>query len=69
MDDNLNNNFYYEVAFNIPVNKLFYKYNFKLEIGIRVITNFNGRETLGIIIKDIPKTSLIQILHLKSKIY
>ncbi|AYE35917.1 primosomal protein N' [Borrelia turcica IST7] len=59
MDNTLNNNFYYEVAFNIPVNKLFfYKHNFKLEIGIRVITNFNGRETLGIIIKRYSKDEL-----------
>ncbi|WP_024654236.1 replication restart helicase PriA [Borrelia persica] len=52
MDNNLDHNFYYEIAFNIPINKLFlYKYKLTLETGIRVITNFNGKETIGIIIK------------------
>ncbi|UGQ16846.1 primosomal protein N' [Borrelia sp. RT1S] len=59
MDDSLENNFYYEVAFNIPINRLFlYKHNFKLEIGTRIITNFNRRETLGIIIKRYSKDEL-----------
>ncbi|AHH10168.1 primosomal protein N' [Borrelia coriaceae] len=59
MDDRLDSNFYYEIAFNIPINKLFfYKYNLKLEIGIRVITNFNGKDTIGIIIKRYAKKEL-----------
>lgn len=49
-------NFYYEIAFNIPINRLFfYKYNLKLETGTRVITNFNGKNTIGIIIKRYAK--------------
>ncbi|WP_434756756.1 primosomal protein N' [Borrelia puertoricensis] len=59
MDKNSEHNFYYEIAFNIPVNRLFfYKYNLKLETGIRVITNFNGKDTIGIIIKRYAKEEL-----------
>ncbi|AHH09059.1 primosomal protein N' family DNA-binding protein, partial [Borrelia anserina] len=56
MDNILMHNFYYEIAFNIPINRLFfYKYNLKLETGTRVITNFNGKNTIGIIIKRYAK--------------
>ncbi|AWG42420.1 primosomal protein N' [Candidatus Borreliella tachyglossi] len=68
MDDYLEQTFYYEIAFNIPVNKLFfYKYNLELKTGIRVITNFNGRETLGIIIKRHHKNEPIEDLTFEIK--
>ncbi|QFP42274.1 primosomal protein N' [Borrelia miyamotoi] len=60
MDNGLKCNFYYyEIAFNIPLNRLFlYKYKEKLKIGIRVITNFNGKDKIGIIIKRHTKEEL-----------
>ncbi|ETZ18052.1 Primosomal protein N' [Borrelia duttonii CR2A] len=59
MDDNLEQNFYYDIAFNIPINRLFlYKYKLTLKTGTRVITNFHGKETIGIIIKRYYKEEL-----------
>ncbi|AHH12033.1 Primosomal protein N' [Borrelia hermsii YBT] len=68
MVDSLGNNFYYEIAFNIPINRLFfYKYKSKLETGIRVITNFNGKDTIGIIIKRYAKEELKEDFTFKIK--
>ncbi|AHH13518.1 replication restart helicase PriA [Borrelia hermsii] len=68
MVDSLENNFYYEIAFNIPINRLFfYKYKLKLETGIRVITNFNGKDTIGIIIKRYAKEDLKEDFTFKIK--
>ncbi|AJW72851.1 replication restart helicase PriA [Borrelia hermsii] len=68
MVDSLENNFYYEIAFNIPINRLFfYKYKSKLKTGIRVITNFNGKDTIGIIIKRYAKEELKEDFTFKIK--
>ncbi len=52
MVEHYHSTYYYEIAINIPLNKLFfYKFNLNLEIGIRVMVNFNGSNKIGIIIK------------------
>ncbi|AFU74282.1 primosomal protein N [Borreliella afzelii HLJ01] len=52
MVEHPNSSYYYEIAINIPLNKLFfYRFNLNLEIGIRVMVDFNGSNKIGIIIK------------------
>ena len=69
MDSRLEDNFYYyEIAFNIPLNRLFfYRYNLKLKIGIRIVANFNGKNKIGIIIKRYTKEELKEDLKFEIK--
>ncbi len=66
MDEHYHSTYYYEIAINIPLNKLFlYRSNLNLEIGIRVMVNFNGSNKIGIIIKNILKANSKKNLNSK----
>nr|WP_267506781.1 primosomal protein N' [Borreliella bavariensis] len=68
MDEHYHSTYYYEIAINIPLNKLFlYRSNLNLEIGIRVMVNFNGSNKIGIIIKKYPKNEFKEKFEFKIK--
>ncbi len=68
MDEHYHSTYYYEIAINIPLNKLFlYRSNLNLEIGIRVMVNFNGSNKIGIIIKKYPESEFKEKFEFKIK--